>query len=42
MFDMLLSQNERDWLLGNAKLSKGYKRKVKSDIKKKITKFSGH
>lgn len=39
MFDILLSQNERDWLLGNAKLSKGYQRKVKSDIKKKSQSF---
>jgi hypothetical protein len=36
---MLLSQTEKEWLLGNAKLSKGYERKVKSDIKKKIQNF---
>jgi hypothetical protein len=36
---MLFSQTEKEWLLGNAKISKGYERKVKSDIKKKIQTF---
>ena len=36
---MLLSQTEKEWLLGNAKLSKGYERKIKADLKKKIENF---
>lgn len=36
---MLLSQTEREWLLGNNKVSKGYERKIKSGIRKKIDNF---
>ena len=36
---MLLSQTEREWLLGNNKVSKGYERKIKSAIRKKIENF---
>ena len=36
---MLLSQTEKEWLLGNEKLSEGYERKIKSAIKKKIQNF---
>ena len=36
---MLLSQTEKEWLLGNVKLSEGYERKIKSAIKKKIQNF---
>ena len=38
-FKILISQTEREWLIGNAKLSKGYERKVKSYIKKKLQNF---
>ena len=36
---MLLSQTEKEWLLGKEKLSEGYERKIKSAIKKKIENF---
>jgi hypothetical protein len=36
---MLLSQTEREWILGSLKLSKGHERKIKSAIKKKIENF---
>ncbi|MGB9167408.1 MAG: hypothetical protein WCB31_00605 [Nitrososphaeraceae archaeon] len=36
---MLLSQTEREWLIGNTKISKGYERKIKSAIRKKVENF---
>ena len=36
---MLLSQTEKEWLLGNLKLYKGYERKIKSIVMKKIENF---
>lgn len=33
---MLFSQTEREWLLGNNKVSKGYERKIKSGKRKKL------
>ena len=36
---MLISQTEKEWLLGNLKLSKGYERKIKSIVMKKIENF---
>ena len=36
---MLLSQTEREWLLGNTKVSEGHERKIKSAIRKKVENF---
>jgi hypothetical protein len=35
----MLSQTEKEWLLGNKKLSKGHEQKIKSNITKKIQNF---
>lgn len=35
----LFTKNEIDWLMSKKKLSKGYERKIKSDIRKKINIF---
>jgi len=36
---MLFSHTEKKWLLGNAKLSEWYERKIKSDIRRKLKIF---
>jgi hypothetical protein len=36
----LLTRNEIEWLQGKIRLSQGYQRKIKSDIRKKIKIFN--
>ena len=38
-FFALCTKNEIDWLISRKKFSKGYERKIKSDIRKKINLF---